>query len=61
MNKIKVLEVNKMYFPVTGGIERVVQQISEGLKDEVDIDVLVCQKKGRQAKENINGVNVIKS
>ena len=31
MNKIKVLEVNKMYFPVTGGIERVVQQISEGL------------------------------
>ena len=40
--KIKVLEVNKLYYPVTGGIERLVQQIAEGLNAKFDIKVLVC-------------------
>ena len=30
MRKIKVLQANKLYYPVTGGIEKVVQDISEG-------------------------------
>ena len=31
MGQIKVLQTNKLYYPVTGGIERVVQQLAEGL------------------------------
>jgi len=61
MNKIKVLQVNKMYYPVTGGVERVVQQIAEGLNDRTDMKVLVCQKKGRGMVENVNGVEVHKA
>ena len=29
MGQIKVLQTNKLYYPVTGGIERVVQQLAE--------------------------------
>ena len=56
--KLKVLQVNKLYSPVTGGIERIVQYIAEGLKDDVDMQVLVCQTKGRGCDDVINGVKV---
>lgn len=59
--KLRVLQVNKLYYPVTGGIERVVQQIAEGLKDKVDMRVLVCQRKGRTVTEKINSVWVKRS
>ncbi len=58
MQKVKVLQVNKLYYPVTGGIERVVQQIAEGLNEKTDMKVLVCQKKGKTVIENINGVTI---
>ena len=58
MRKIRVLQVNKLYAPVTGGIERVVQQLAEGLKDKTDTKVLVCQKKGRGKIEQYQGVEV---
>ena len=41
-----------------GGIERVVQDIAEGLKDELDMEVLTCQVKGKETVETIRGVNV---
>lgn len=58
MEKLKVLQINKLYYPVTGGIERVVQQIAEGLNDKTDMKVLVCQEKGKSVEEVVNGVNV---
>ncbi|MCL2342552.1 MAG: glycosyltransferase [Firmicutes bacterium] len=58
MHKIKVLQINKLYYPVTGGVERVVQQIAEGLNACTDMKVLVCQKKGKRAIEAVNGVEV---
>ena len=60
MKKIKVLQANKLYYPVTGGIEKVVQDISEGFRDDPEIEnqVLVCQKKGRGSKDIVNGVSV---
>ena len=60
MRKIRVLQANKLYYPVTGGIEKVVQDISEGFRDDEEIEnqVLVCQKKGREIKETVNGVSV---
>lgn len=60
MGQIKVLQTNKLYYPVTGGIERVVQQLAEGLSDKTDTTVLVCQKEGKAVHENINGVPVIR-
>lgn len=59
--KIRVLQVNKLYFPVTGGIERVVQQLAEGLSDETDTKVLVCQEKGKTIVESVNGVEITRA
>lgn len=55
---LKVLQVNKLYYPITGGIERVVQQIAEGLNDKTDMKVLACQQNGRTVIEDVNGVKV---
>lgn len=57
----KVLQVNKLYYPHIGGVEKVVQEIAEGLKDRVDMKVLVCQSSERRGlKESINGVPITK-
>lgn len=58
MKKIKILQVNKLYYPDIGGIERTVQHIAEGLKEKVEMSVLVCKPKGRGVKEQVNGVEV---
>ena len=58
---MKILQVNKLYSPHIGGIERVIQDISEGLSDRYDIEVLVCQPKGRTADEVVNGIKVRRS
>lgn len=60
-DKIRILQVNKLYYPVTGGIERVVQQLAEGLCDETDTKVLVCRKKGRTIVEQVGGVEVTRA
>ena len=61
MRKISVLQVNKFYYPHTGGIEKVVQQLAEGLNDKTNMDVLVCMEKGKTKTEIINGVKVIRA
>lgn len=61
MGKIKVLQVNKLYYPETGGIERTVQNIAEGLCEKTDMQVLVCQKKGKSIAETVNGIRVFRS
>ncbi len=58
---MKVLQISKLYYPHIGGVERVVQDIAEGLKDKVDMKVLVCQQKGKGGKEIINGVEVFRA
>ncbi len=59
--KLKVLQVNKMYYPEIGGVEKVVQQISEGLNDELNLQVLACQIKGKARNEKINNVKVTRT
>ena len=49
MEMIKVLQVNKLYFPATGGIEHVVRQLAEGLQKDTKTEVLVCQKKRKRS------------
>jgi len=59
--KLKILQVNKMYFPVIGGIEKVVQQVAEGLAEKTEMEVLVCNRKGKGTIEKINRVRVVRS
>lgn len=61
MERIKVLQINKLYYPTTGGIEKTVQQLSEGLSKTTRISVLVCSEKNRTQKEVINGVSVTRA
>ncbi len=61
MRKLKVLQVNKLYYPFTGGVERVVQQIAEGLQDKTNMKVLVCNEQKKSVSERINGVKVFRS
>lgn len=56
--KYKVLQINKLYCPWIGGVEKVVQEIAEGLRDKVDMKVLVCEPKRKGRDEIINGVRV---
>ncbi|MDR1997422.1 MAG: glycosyltransferase [Candidatus Margulisbacteria bacterium] len=59
--KLKILQINKLYYPVIGGVEKVVQQIAEGLKGTTDMKVLVCQPGGQSSLETIHGVEVHKA
>lgn len=52
MGQIKVLQTNKLYYPVTGGIERVVQQLAEGLSDKTDTTVWCAKKKESSTREH---------
>jgi rhamnosyl/mannosyltransferase len=58
---MKVLQLSKFYFPYTGGIEKVVFDIAEGLADKVDMNVLVCQPKGKGRSEFSNGIKIIRA
>lgn len=60
-NKIKVLQVNKLYYPWIGGMEKVVQDLAEGLNGKLEVEVLACQPKGKGRAEYINGVKVTKA
>lgn len=59
--KIRVIQINKLYYPVTGGIEQVVRQLAEGLKEKTEMKVLVCRDKGKAVGEYIHGVPVYRS
>lgn len=58
MAGLRILQVNKFYPPHIGGIETVVQQVSQGLKDRAEVSVLVCQPRGRGVREVLDGVPV---
>jgi len=68
---MKILQINKLYYPWIGGVEKIVQQISEGLnnKDNIEIKVLCCAspKKSRildfekGTEEAIGGVKIVRA
>lgn len=57
-DKLKVLQLNKLYYPTIGGIEKVVKQIAEGLNEEVEMSVLTCAEGKHFITERLNGVQV---
>lgn len=58
--KIKVLLVNKFYYPVTGGVEKHVQMLAEGIKDRFFICVLCCNKGRSTQIQEKNNLKVIR-
>lgn len=60
-NTIKILHINKLYYPWIGGIETVVKNIAEGLKKKYKIDIITCQSKGKGKINIINNIKVIRA
>lgn len=60
MSAPRVLQVNKLYPPWIGGVERAVQMMSEGLSRGrgIDVEVLACQARGRGMAATVGGVRV---
>ncbi|ADO76496.1 glycosyltransferase [Halanaerobium praevalens] len=58
---MKVLQINKLYYPFTGGVEQVAYDISNELGKRVDMNVLVANDKFKKSRELINGANVTRS
>ena len=56
--RMKILQVNKLYYTWIGGIERTVQDIAEGLQGKAHMEVLACEPKGRGKSRSVNGVKV---
>jgi glycosyltransferase involved in cell wall biosynthesis len=52
---MRILHVNKFYPPHLGGVEFVVQEITEGFAEEMEIDVLVCHEKKGSTNEQVEG------
>lgn len=62
--KLKILQVNKAYYPHVGGIESLVRQYSEELsqRPDTEVKVLVCRdERGGSFREKINGVDVTRA
>ena len=58
---VKVLQVNKLYYPWIGGVEKVVQDLAEHLRDKTTMSVLVSQPRGPGICECINKVRVYRA
>ncbi|MBQ8124027.1 MAG: glycosyltransferase [Ruminococcus sp.] len=64
MKKLRVLEVNKAYYPHVGGIESLVKQYSEelGQFEGVQVKTLVCRDgRGGTIREEVNGADVTRA
>ncbi len=62
MGKIRVLEVNKAYFPHVGGIESLVKQYSEELRQYCAVKTLVCRDDfGSTVTETVDGVKITRA
>ncbi|MCD8188163.1 MAG: glycosyltransferase [Ruminococcus sp.] len=62
--RLKILQVNKAYYPHVGGIESLVRQYSEelGQRSDTEVQVLVCREgRGKTCRENVNGVDVTRA
>jgi rhamnosyl/mannosyltransferase len=58
---MKALQINKLYHPHTGGVEKIVQEIAEGFSGRLDMQVLACSARGAGSREVINGVQVVRA
>lgn len=61
MQKIKILQITKFFYPHFGGMEKVVRDINIGLKEDVNMKILTCQVKGKGEKEIIDDIKVFRA
>lgn len=56
---MRVLQVNKFYYPHVGGVEKVVQQLSEQLitVPGIEVRVLACHESRRTLRQVVRGVD----
>ncbi|MBR2460491.1 MAG: hypothetical protein IKB34_04610, partial [Clostridia bacterium] len=60
--KLRVLQVAKWCSPYIGGIERVVEDIAEGVKERVDMTILVCSDTRKtQIETRPDGTTVVRA
>ncbi len=61
--KLRILEVNKFYPPHIGGIETVIQQRVQAFskRPDADVQVLVCQPKGKGCTERMDGAEIVRA
>ncbi len=62
--KLRILEVNKAYYPHVGGIESLVRQYTEelGQIDGVEVQTLVCRdERGKTVYERVNGCEIVRA
>lgn len=59
--KFSVLQVGKFYPPYRGGMETYLVDLCQGLKDRVDLKVLVANTSRRTVRERVGGVEVIRA
>ena len=60
--RFKVLQAAKWYWPEVGGIETVALRITEAVKDNADVEVLVCsEKKKRDEQTDDDGVHIYRA
>jgi len=57
---MRILQISKFYYPELGGIERIVQQIAEGISKDMgfEVGVLCCSRNAKGKVEMINGVKI---
>jgi len=58
MNKIKVLQIGKYYYPYLGGTENHLYTLANELIKEVDIKILVSNTRFKTSVENYEGVDI---
>ena len=60
---MRVVQINKLYFPVLGGVETHVKDVAEALSQDslYNVSVLCCNESKEDIEEVINGVPVIKA
>ncbi|HEY2513319.1 MAG TPA: glycosyltransferase [Polyangiaceae bacterium] len=55
---MRVLQLGKYYYPYMGGIENHLYLLCNELKNEVDLDVLVCNSRRVSSIDDVGGVRV---
>lgn len=62
-DRIRVLQVNKAYYPHIGGIESLVKAYAEELPKQgnIDMQVLVCMDKGKTTVDTVDGTKVVRA
>ncbi|HAR94395.1 MAG TPA: glycosyltransferase [Deltaproteobacteria bacterium] len=57
----KVLQIFKYYYPNVGGVEKVAQDIAEGLRGRIGTQILTCHEAVTTLQENVNGIEVTRA